>query len=83
MPKQLKIKFKVLQRDYKGTIILMTYGVGLAKNLAFTPTENFDSSMTCNCGCSFWNATNFNNKIHFCPNNELDVLITDYKAVEK
>jgi len=77
------VKFRDIQK-YAGYVCIQTYEIrGEKKDLAFTPVaEPVESDIKCsNCGIGAWNATNFCNTIHFCPNRELaDVMITDYKA---
>ena len=49
-------------------------------SLTFAPITPVPSNVTCECGHNEWNATNFSNLIHFCPNREIDVFITDFRA---
>lgn len=75
----IKIKFSDLQKRYMGRIILLPYAKG-SKTLAFAPMPSVENNMKCECGHSMWNATNFGGLVHFCPNRELEVHVTDFEA---
>jgi hypothetical protein len=79
----LKTQFKYLQSKYAGRVLIMPYAGG-TKELAFSPLASpVDSSMKCGrCGYALWNATNFVNTIHFCPDKEYGVTVTDYVATQ-
>lgn len=74
-------RFRDLQ-SHAGHIMFHVYTyLGKRKELAFSPIKPVNSDMQCsNCGQKTWNATNFVNLIHFCPNTVLEkVTITDHK----
>lgn len=81
MNHKTKLTFKELQRFHKGRIILLSYSNN-TKTLAFSPVDNVDNNLPCQCGHSVWNATNFGGLVHFCPDREMEVEVTDFKAVE-
>lgn len=74
---QIKDKFHRVADKYKGQILIHN---GSGRSLAFTPIEKEDSHVMCDCGHPFWNATNFGNKIHFCPNKEYTFEVTEFRA---
>ena len=82
MPIQVKDKFTRIQRQYAGRILIQSYGeAGSGKSLAFTPlVMDVASGMRCECGHAGYNATNFGNAIHFCPNRVYEFTVTDYFA---
>jgi hypothetical protein len=74
----VKMKFKFVADKYAGRILIHNYN---GKSLTFTPlTTPVSSSMRCDCGDGDYNATNFGNVIHFCPNREYEFVVTDYFA---
>lgn len=76
----VKDKFRRLANKYAGRVLIHNYA---GKSLAFTPLAKPEpSSIPCNCGDSTWNATNFGNTIHFCPEREIEVVVTDYVSLE-
>lgn len=80
----VKATFKQIAERNTGRILIMRYGTAKQgeKYLVFSPIPPKDSTMKCgSCGWNIWNATNFSNDIHFCPNREIEVEITDYKSV--
>ncbi len=80
MERKTKAKYAELQRQYAGVILIVNYA-DRTKSLAFTPIESIDSQVLCACGHAIWNATNFCNPVHFCPNRELEVIVTNFRAV--
>lgn len=78
---RIKTTFRRLAKDDTGKIIFQRYGKSKEKHLVFSPIPPRDSGIKCDsCGLSVWNATNFSCDIHFCPDRELDVEITDYNS---
>ena len=75
----IKAKFADVRKQYAGQILIHNYG---DKSLAFSPlTMAIDSQLRCECGQMEWNATNFGNSIHFCPNREYTFEVTNYRAI--
>ncbi len=80
---KITTKFKYLQAAHKGQIVFQHYGKDNKKTLVFSPIDDIASNMRCdNCKCSVWNATNFNNTVHFCPDIENTFEVSDYKAIK-
>jgi hypothetical protein len=80
----VKAKFKEIAEKNIGRILFMDYGRNKEKTLAFSPIPPIKSNMQCSeCKTSQWNATNFSNNIHFCPDREIEIEITDYCSVFK
>lgn len=78
----IKDRFDRIQRKYAGRILLKNYGAGLDKTLTFSPlTTSVTSSLRCECGAVEFNATNFSNLIHFCPNKVYEFFVTDFHAI--
>ena len=76
---KIKDKFERVAEKYAGRILFHIHG---DKCLAFTPlTMDVQSEVLCSCGHAVWNATNFGNLIHFCPNQVYEFEITKYQAV--
>lgn len=79
------LKFWQLQLMHANQICFINYGQSKEKTLTFAPLPRGvpTSTMKCGaCGTSEMNATNFHNLVHFCPNREMEVFVTDFKAVE-
>ena len=78
----IKDKFARIQRKYAGRILIKNYGAGMDKSLTFSPlTTGVASGLRCECGAVEFNATNFSNLIHFCPNKEYQFEVTDFHAI--
>ena len=76
-------KFKFLQSNYTGYVVFKHYGKDNKKTLVFSPIADIPSNMTCdNCKQAVWNATNFGNTVHFCPDMESTFEVSDYKAAK-
>lgn len=49
--------------------------------LVFFPVPSVDNGIRCsNCGHAEWNAHNFGNLIHFCPNHEMQIEFTKFQV---
>jgi hypothetical protein len=79
---KMKAKYRDIARAHEGRILILAYSVrGVSKSLVFSPVPARPSGLMCSCGNSDWNATNFGNFVHFCPDREMEVEVTDYRSV--
>lgn len=64
-----------------GTDIQEDGQIKLPQCLVFFPIPPIDNAMRCsNCGRAEWNASNFGNTVHFCPDREIEIEHTEFRA---
>lgn len=87
MSGKIKVQFKHIAEKYRGVILIQHYTFdGSKRCLAFTPIDpvQFAGDHKCgSCGLSEWNATNFGNPVHFCPDREIEIEVTDFRATPR
>lgn len=80
---KITTKFSRIAKEHAGRILLHSYADN-TKCFAFSPLVTpVQSTMKCECGHAVWNATNFGNLVHFCPDREMTVEVTDFVAIQK
>jgi hypothetical protein len=76
-----KVKFKEIARKYNYIFSLVYNTAAGKKELAFAPIKPVPTDLKCECGLSEYNATNFFNLIHFCPEREIEVFESNFLCV--